>query len=99
MSAAEVLGQLYERGVILQLDGRQLRYRAPKGVMTEGLKKLITEHKEEIINHLEEERNHSILCPYKGIERPVHPEVCKWHREENDPECECCDPDRRRVLH
>ena len=28
-----------------------------------------------------------VLCPYKGENRNVHPEVCKWHREEQDSEC------------
>jgi len=39
----------------------------------------------------------SILCSYEGIERPVHPEVCKWHKAENDPECEKCEPEKRRI--
>ena len=27
-----------------------------------------------------------ILCPYKGLARKIHPEVCKWRKEENDSE-------------
>ena len=38
-----------------------------------------------------QEKNYSILCPYKCIERPIHPEVCKWHRQEHDPECIECE--------
>ena len=32
-------------------------------------------------------RMDSILCPYKNEPRFIHPEVCGWHRKENDPEC------------
>ena len=28
-----------------------------------------------------------IPCNYKGEKRPVHPEACKWHRQEKDPWC------------
>ena len=33
-----------------------------------------------------------ILCNYMGERRRVHPEVCKWHRERNDPLCSGCTP-------
>ena len=39
-----------------------------------------------------------LLCPYKGIERPVHPAVCDWHRLENDPECEGCTPVKNVII-
>ena len=29
-----------------------------------------------------------ILCPYKNQPRSIHPEVCIWHQEMNDPECQ-----------
>jgi hypothetical protein len=29
-------------------------------------------------------------CGYNGQFRPVHPEVCKWHQNSKDPECEKC---------
>ena len=38
---------------------------------------------------------YSFLNANTGIPPPVHPEVCKWHREENDPECAGCDPEKR----
>jgi len=33
-----------------------------------------------------------IYCVYTGQLRLVHPEVCQWHRSENDPECRDCKP-------
>jgi len=35
-------------------------------------------------------RTHIIMCSYKGKPRRVHSEVCRWHREEQDPECAGC---------
>ena len=32
-----------------------------------------------------------LWCGYKGQFRRVSPEVCKWHREQKDPECDGCD--------
>jgi hypothetical protein len=43
------------------------------------------------------EYDFAIVCPYKGEERVVHPEVCKWHRDENDSNCSRCDPNKRKV--
>ena len=40
-----------------------------------------------------------VFCPYKGFERYVHPEVCKWHKEKNDKECFECEPDKRMIFH
>jgi hypothetical protein len=28
-----------------------------------------------------------MLCPYKGQPRWIHPDVCTWHKLENDLEC------------
>ena len=32
-----------------------------------------------------------LLCNYDGMIRPVHPDVCEWHKAENDPKCKGCD--------
>ena len=34
-------------------------------------------------------REFRIICKYDPP-RPVHPDVCKWHRDEKDPICEKC---------
>lgn len=31
-----------------------------------------------------------IECWYGGVKRDAHPEVCKWHQETKDPNCEKC---------
>jgi hypothetical protein len=33
----------------------------------------------------------SMICLYQRKPRPVHKDVCKWHQEENDPECSDCE--------
>jgi hypothetical protein len=37
-----------------------------------------------------------VLCPYKDKVREIHPDVCGWHRQAKDPECQGCE---NRVLH
>lgn len=32
-----------------------------------------------------------VLCGYKGVDRTVRKEVCLWHVERKDPECERCE--------
>ena len=32
-----------------------------------------------------------LWCGYKGQLRRVHPEVCEWHKERNDPGCDGCE--------
>ena len=39
-----------------------------------------------------------IECPYRGKLRKIHPAVCRWHREEGDPECSKCGCERI-ILH
>ena len=36
-------------------------------------------------------KSDNILCNYKGEPREIHPAVCEWHREENNPECTGCE--------
>jgi len=43
----------------------------------------------------QKDNNNSLWCGYKNQLRRVHPRVCKWHMEENDPECAGCDPAKR----
>ena len=47
--------------------------------------------REEAMKLENQEADKPILCSYKGIDRPVHPEVCKWHIELKDTECEKCE--------
>jgi hypothetical protein len=39
----------------------------------------------------EEEKPYvAIMCPYRGVPREIHPEVCRYHNEMKDPECHSC---------
>jgi hypothetical protein len=60
-----------------------------KGILMKGARKAN--------NDPEPQYDFAIVCPYKGEERVVHPDVCKWHRDENDPLCSGCDPSKRKV--
>jgi hypothetical protein len=52
MTVDELLGSLAQNKVTLFLDGDCLRYRAPEGSLTPGLRAAIGEHRPEIIERL-----------------------------------------------
>lgn len=49
MSVEELLRELQRRGVILAADGERLTYRAPRGVLTDNLRREIADHKPRLI--------------------------------------------------
>lgn len=49
MTSADLLADLESRGVRLTADGDQLRYHAPKGVITPSLREALAEHKSELL--------------------------------------------------
>ena len=39
----------------------------------------------------EEEKPYvAIMCPYRGVPRKIHPDVCRLHNKMKDPECFSC---------
>ena len=54
MSTADLVADLDRLGVGLWLDGDQLRFRAPQGVMTAELKARLTQHKGDLLEFLRE---------------------------------------------
>ncbi|MFO1432620.1 MAG: amino acid adenylation domain-containing protein [Candidatus Competibacteraceae bacterium] len=52
MKVAQFIALLERQGIILWLDGEQLRYQAPEGAMTPALRAEIGEHKAEILAFL-----------------------------------------------
>ncbi len=49
MSATDVLREIQWRGIILEAQGNQIRYRAPKGTLTPDLLEAMKWHKGQII--------------------------------------------------
>jgi len=49
MSAVEFLAELSREGVKIWVDGTQLRYRAPKGIITASLRSKLVEYKPELL--------------------------------------------------
>jgi pyochelin synthetase len=49
MTIENLLSELYERQIVLSLDGEHLGVRAPKGAMTEDLRLSISVHKEDLL--------------------------------------------------
>jgi len=59
MNVQDLLTDLTSRGISLRLDNGDLRYSAPKGAMTDMVRRSIRERRDEIINHLQ--------CNTRGI--------------------------------
>jgi hypothetical protein len=84
-------------------NGR-LGFKGSKDVITDELLATLKAHKHEIITLLTIINTFDgrivsnwrevitaykpILCPYNNQARYIHGEVCEWHQEEGDPECE-----------
>ena len=74
MSTLALLETVRSYGIELTADGDQLRYRAPKGIMTPGLFAQIQEHKAEILALLQDASKallgtvgrHGTPCPQCG---------------------------------
>lgn len=112
MSIGEIIRFCQDNGVILTpKPNGKLGYKGPNSVITDELLETLKAHKSELIGILtvmdvfygvivsdyKETSYKPILCPYNNRARYIHPEVCKWHQEERDPECERCK--NRNVLH
>jgi hypothetical protein len=115
MTACEIIQFCQEKGVVLTpKENGRLGYSGPREVITQEVLSMLKAHKSELIGVLtvmdvfngviaSEDYNETdykpVLCPYKNKARYIHPEVCKWHRTENDPECERCGCRNANMVH
>jgi amino acid adenylation domain-containing protein len=60
MSTADFLADLLRKGVRLWIEGGELCYGAPKGVMTPFLRKDLAEHKEKVVTLLGEHKHYAL---------------------------------------
>jgi amino acid adenylation domain-containing protein len=67
LTGASLVKDLRKLGIELWADGDRLRYRAPKGTLTEVLRRAIAEHKSEVLALL--------TNPNGFVERPALPEL------------------------
>lgn len=61
MSATEILSEIHRRGIHLEAQNGQLRYRARKGALTPELRQAIAHHKADLISILA--RTHGQASP------------------------------------
>jgi hypothetical protein len=88
MSTAELLNEVRKRGIVLEAQGDELRYRAPKGTLAPDLVDALKSHKAEILAVLQGQQPTAGkgLCPgphkcagcysigvIDGSERHIHP--------------------------
>lgn len=74
MTTVEFLASLKSLGIKIWIEDGQLRYRAPKGVITSDLKQELMERKTEIITFLEQVKTDFI--PQKSV-KPLSQEECE----------------------
>jgi pyochelin synthetase len=67
MSAVEFLTELSKQGVKVWADGNQLRYRAPKGVMTAALRSKLAERKAELLTFLSQDQGSKLAMALPQI--------------------------------
>ncbi|MCT7967811.1 amino acid adenylation domain-containing protein [Laspinema sp. D1] len=67
MTTVNFLASLKDLGIRICREGNQLRYRAPKGVITSNLKEELLERKTQIIEWLKEAQNSVTLVTHKII--------------------------------
>jgi hypothetical protein len=60
-------------------------------VLDESQMEIATKHIRLYRNEVEPRHYVPVKCNYKGIPRDVHPEVCQWHRDEQDENCKGCE--------
>ena len=66
MTGSDVLVGLKNCGVVLEPQGTNLHYRAPKGVLTSELRQALVEHKSEVLALLKQARDYAAtacICP------------------------------------
>ena len=74
MSAGALLGELRERGILVEADGLTLRVDAPEEADTDELREALREHKRALIRLLERERRRLEEADRRGL-------VIKWSKE------------------
>lgn len=66
-TVAELISEIRAKNIKLWVEGDSLRYKAPKGALTNMLLQCLAEHKQEIIKYLQASNDHSIF--FKPIPR------------------------------
>jgi hypothetical protein len=62
-----------------------------------GFSGFATSDEKTALDWIKERDRPGVRCNYRGQPRRVHPECCRWHREQNDPECAACGEERART--
>lgn len=91
--------EMERQGYSISLDGDKIRMERKEGfspdiVRVRVLLQKIKEKKPDAVRYLKQRRQ-SVWCHYREWPRWVSWEVCLWHREANDSECQGCSPERR----
>src|SRR5438270_303688 len=77
MALETFLADLRRRGVELAVDGANLRFRAPKGVLTAADRAALADRKGEILAALRREPVTAVTAPSRRPDRPGRPTATK----------------------
>lgn len=88
MSIARLLADIERRGIILALDGGDIRYRAPQGAFGDADRALLRAHKPAIISHLAARVAGRHLRALQGMAGPLTASVAQemWYRFAGPPQ-------------
>ena len=81
MNASALVNELAHQGIQLWCDGDQLRFRAPKGVITPAIKGQLKTHKPQILDVLREATHHGI--PVSELQELAGDD---WSELQDDPD-------------
>jgi len=88
MSVARLLADLESRGILLTLDGGDIRYRAPKGALTDADRDALRAHKPAIVSSLAARAAGRQLRALHGMAGPLIPSVAQqmWYQFAGPPD-------------
>ena len=99
MTAAALVADLRKRGVALAVVGDRLRWRAPKGVMTEAMVKALRCHKADVLAALNARKAQrwgdaaEAVAWFLATEPPSEPFVLVWSDRGQRPAVKITDPE------
>lgn len=85
MTGLQILEELNSKNITLTVDGGLLRYKAPKGTMTDKTIRLLREHKHELVGALKQSTTACYSCGGQTFWRKKDNRGGRWI-------CEVCHP-------
>ena len=90
MTAVAILEEAKQRGIVLEAQGEELRYRAPRGSLTPDLLEAMKEHKAELLQSLPQVKVKARIRGKEEIAETASADVCFHCKGERICRCAFC---------